>query len=1271
MMKTTKSIISLVLLLLVVPLYSFGYNGSQLQFKGLFKLTPIETSSTANEVQFLYKQQGLSVYFSKDRISYVTQSIKDKDLVVGNRIDLIHEGSNANLTIKSSNEQQTKSTISVNGKLYKITTVDEVIFENLYANVDLKYFINNDGKLTYHYLLKENADLNSIKVKYNGAEKINLTQEGKLNIGNKAGSLTVSHPVTFEGDFENEVVSDFTLNNDNTLSFQIPDYTTEKSYVIDPIISYSTYFGGESSDMVEGIAADDTLNVYVVGHTLSNMIPDTAGAFQNSRAALKDAIVFKFDSLGNLRWFTYFGGTRDDEGLAISVSESGKVFIAGSTESLDLPGTFNSALSVGYAFVAVFENDGTFINSRYLGGASTDVATALVTVGDTVYVTGFTSSTDFPVSLLALPKSAGEDAFLVALNDTTGFIWGQFLGGNSGDKGRAIAKDFQNNIIIAGETDSPDFPLLLASQTSNNGLDDGFVAKYTVNGIRILSTYYGGSDLDIVNDIAIDSSNAIYLVGNTISTDLAFPATGITAQANNGGGLIDAFVLKMNQFGMPQWGTYFGGNESDNGLGIDVNLSGAVVITGRTNSDTLEVDSFALQSVKATEFDAFIAQYTTNGTKFYASYLGGNGNDFGKDVIYEPNQSTYILAGNTRSTDFPVAPIAHQPNNAGDNDIFLYTNCTLIPNNNISAEGLVTDTLRLCENEAVATIQGTTPLGGSGVYSFQFQVMNDSTTGFENIPGANGEDYILDTANLQLGINVFRRVVSDGFCRDTSNFAYVRLLDSPVADFVFDTLCAGNAIQFLDRTRLDGTDTIKDIAYSFGDMTGAVVKDPVKTYSAPGIYTVGLTVTAGNGCFDGQNRDVPVSANPTANFSFVTQCDNDAVQFTNTSTNVTIEEYTWSFGDGTTSTMEDPLKIYAGEGSYIVELVVGRLNGCTDTISKTVGLDSVITADFTTTNNTCVDSTVTFMDASQSFSGIVMWEWDFGNGTSSTVENPTVTYTASGSYDVELIVTSASGCIDTIVKSVVIGIPPSADFSTFQNCVDQSSQFTDESTTSSGIITQWFYDFGDGNSSGDQNPTNVYATAGPVNVTLSVVTEFGCLNSITKTIAIAAKPVVEAGNDVSIFEGSSAQLNATSATTGTYSWTPINGLNPPTISNPVASPSSTTLYTVRLTDADGCFGEDSLTVTVDPAFFIPTAFTPNGDGDNDDFVVAGINRFPNHSVIIFNRWGAELFSTEKNYGSIPWDGTYEGELLPIGAYYYIIDLGDGSKTFKGTITILR
>ena len=231
----------------------------------------------------------------------------------------------------------------------------------------------------------------------------------------------------------------------------------------------------------------------------------------------------------------------------------------------------------------------------------------------------------------------------------------------------------------------------------------------------------------------------------------------------------------------------------------------------------------------------------------------------------------------------------------------------------------------------------------------------------------------------------------------------------------------------------------------------------------------------------------------------------------------------------------------------------------------------------------------------------------------------------------------------------------------------------DASSSINGITFQWF------DLTNTLLGSSASLTFNPVSGTNSfyVVVDngTGCSDSDTINLTVNPLPLVNAGADVTIIAGASATLGGTPTTNivgGIISWTPISGaLNNPTASNPVATPTATTSYTVTVTSTEGCIASDSVVVTVRPGIVFPDGISPNADGANDEWIIDGIDLFPNCQVEVYNRWGELLFQSVGYKEN--WDGSYKGKPLPVGTYYYIIDLKDSlfPDAYTGPITIMR
>lgn len=407
--------------------------------------------------------------------------------------------------------------------------------------------------------------------------------------------------------------------------------------VTGPVVSYSTYLGGGSADEVQAIAVDEEGCTYILGHTLSANFP-TASPLQplfKGPAAITDIFIAKLNAEGTaLIYSTYLGGSGADYGMDIAVDAGGNA-----------------------------------------------------------YITGYTSSTDFPVTAGAFRNESGggDDVFIAKINARgTALAYSTYLGGDGFERGNAIAVDNAGNAYVGGKTTSVSFPVTSgAFQQSLKGFEDAFITKLNAEGTALVySTYLGGnSDFDEVTDLALDAENNAYLTGGTASIN--FPATEESFQRTFGGGTVffgDGYVTKINSSGSALiYSTYLGGAAGDICRGIALDSSGHAYVTGTTQSDNFPIFR-ARQSVKGGDCidifsncsDAFVTKLNPSGSALiHSTYLGGASRsqmpsaagDSGSGLVVDEAGNVYVT-GTTASNDFPLIR-AFQNARAGHGDIFI------------------------------------------------------------------------------------------------------------------------------------------------------------------------------------------------------------------------------------------------------------------------------------------------------------------------------------------------------------------------------------------------------------------------------------------------------------------------------------------------------------------------------------------------------------------------------------------------------------------------
>ncbi|MBI4903777.1 MAG: SBBP repeat-containing protein [Acidobacteria bacterium] len=547
-------------------------------------------------------------------------------------------------------------------------------YSGVYSGIDVDYY-GSHRRLEYDFVVAPGADPKKIRLRFDGITGLRL-ENGDLLLDTAAGTLRQHKPVVYQDIDGQRLMRDgaYEVHADRTVTFALGAYDRDRTLVIDPILSYSTFFGGFGAEVANGIAVDATNNAYITGYTTSGNI-STAGAAQTVSGGLTDAFVAKLGAAGNsVVYITYLGGSSDDYGTAIALDSTGAAFVTGFTTSTNFPAVAAAQGANGGgtdAFVAQLNAAGSaLVYSTYLGGAGEDRGTGIgVDSTSAAYVSGATTAATFPtVSGIQGFGGGSRDAFVVKLSNAGAVNFSTFLGGNGDDAATSVAVN-ATGAYIAGYTDSPNFPTANAIRATPVGQVDAFLVKMPLTGGSMTySTYLGGTLADRATAVAVDSTGAAYVGGWTFSTD--FPVA--SAQAGTfRGGIYDGFVSKVNAAGSALvFSTYYGGNGEDLVTGIALDSTNAPVIAGYTSSSDLPLVSSSPSYYNGLKTGAFVGRYAADGaTLTFSTYLGGNGGDLANCVAADATNSIYT-AGTTVSTTFPTLS-AFKATLQGSSDAFV------------------------------------------------------------------------------------------------------------------------------------------------------------------------------------------------------------------------------------------------------------------------------------------------------------------------------------------------------------------------------------------------------------------------------------------------------------------------------------------------------------------------------------------------------------------------------------------------------------------------
>lgn len=569
-----------------------------------------------------------------------------------------------------------------------VPTFARLRYEGIYPGVDLVFHADSDNRLEYDFILSPGADPSLIRIAFEGASNT-LVESGDVRFTLPTGEFIQHAPLCYDQGEESvgKPIDCRTVLRKNALSFQVGAYDKTRKLVFDPVLSYSTYFGGGGRDVIEDLALDPEGNVFLTGWTESMDFP-LEDPVQRELRGGNDMFVTKLAKDGSTILFsTFFGGSSADTGNGIALGPSGAVYIAGQTFSPDFPvknALQNSLQGESDSFLVRLDNSGTILDySTYLGGHNSESADALAIDNEgNAYIAGTTGSSDFPtVNALQGALSAGIDAFIAKLSaDGSQLVYSTYLGGSNEDHAVGLAVDKSNHAYVVGRTSSGDFPLVQPFQDTLHGGLDVFVAKVSSSGAELIySTYLGGNDLDRPGrSIAVDSLGRAFVSGYTESTD--FPLERPLQALRSGSR--DAFLSAFSPDGEAlTFSTYLGGSEGDSADRIVLDGAGRIIVAG----NTLSSDFPLLQPVQA-RFgegrcrgllidrpcsDVFLAKIdSTEPSLLFSTYLGGDGDDVPMGLGLDATGGV-LLAGRTQSDNFPTINALQPERPSGVEDGFL------------------------------------------------------------------------------------------------------------------------------------------------------------------------------------------------------------------------------------------------------------------------------------------------------------------------------------------------------------------------------------------------------------------------------------------------------------------------------------------------------------------------------------------------------------------------------------------------------------------------
>ena len=529
-----------------------------------------------------------------------------------------------------------------------VRSYSRVTYHDVRPGIDL-VFHGEDGQLEYDFVLAPGARVDDAVLEVGGAAKLWIDQGGSLVIHTNNGDLRQLPPHVYQTDDDgvrHELAGTYRLS-ESKIAFAVPEYDHNRTLVIDPVIEYGTFLGGDNFDDVFANAVDAAGNHYLLGITQSDNFPHTGDL--RPTTPMNASFVTKLDPTGTtVIYSTYFGGSAGEIPSSIAVDSTGNAYLFGKSESTDFPmvGALQpTSHGQGDCFVAKLNPSGSaLIYSTYVGGSDHEWCKGIaVNSTGVAYIVGSTSSQDFPLKNPLLAAAPYTNAFVTAIDASGGTLaFSTLLGGNSGDDANSVALDSASNVYVAGETGSTDFPLKNAVQANLSGSTDAFVTKLNAGGSSLsYSTFVGGSAPDAAKGIAVDTLGGAYVVGTTYSLDfpLAAPAQPML------GGAADAFVFRLTPSGSKMvYSTYWGDPTYDEGVQLRVDdLGNAYALRSR--------DSSGGSWTGLTH--PIVAGFNSAGEMLYDQVLADS--SFANGIALDSKRHPYVV-GVTTNQQFPTTP---------------------------------------------------------------------------------------------------------------------------------------------------------------------------------------------------------------------------------------------------------------------------------------------------------------------------------------------------------------------------------------------------------------------------------------------------------------------------------------------------------------------------------------------------------------------------------------------------------------------------------------
>ncbi len=971
-----------------------------------------------------------------------------------------------------------------------------VQYQSIYKGVDIRYY-SDEGFLKYDLIAAPGAAVNQIVMVYEGLESISLSK-GELVLRTSVGEVRERAPYTYQlVNGVRKTIPCSYLVSGNEVRFRLSGYDSQWPLIIDPTFVFSTFVGSLPDDWGYTATFDKQGNAYGGGIVFGNGYPASIGAFQTvfgggtntgESSTGFDISIIKLDPLGRTRIYsTYLGGNNNEQPHSLIVNANGELIVAGRTLSANYPLNGLGAVGQGGAWdiiVTRFNSTGTaLLGSVKIGGTGDD---------------GVNVTHKFPS-----PRP-------------------QFTDQNYGDDARSeVMVDEAGYIYVASCSRSTNFPVTSnAVQSALNGSQDGLLLKFnpTLTNLEF-ATYIGGSGFDAAYVLIVEPAGDILVAGGTTSNNFPGDKTG-TIGTSFGGGLLDGFIARFSSDG----GTlrkvmYAGTAGNDQVYGIQRDRNGFVYFMG-TSTGNFPVRNAAFSQTRGKQF---IAKIQPDFSAYVYSTVFGTDN---------PNP-------NISPTAFLVDKCENVYVSGWGGDIIPGANYPIAPTTGLR---VTPDAIKSITDGRdfyffVLEKDATTQLYGS---FFGMQEASDLGS-HDHVDGGTSrfdEDGII-YQGICASCNGGQFPTTPGTVSPTNpssrcNLAIVKInfdlsgVRTGVQSFIEGTrrdssTCVPAVIEFVDSIAIG-----KRFEWQFGDGSPDLSSDTpavYHTFNRPGNYRVRLIAIDDTKCIprDTSFMNIRVRIDRiamSAAASPLPPCTDLNYQFDNNSIPFPGKpfrdsSFLWYFGDNSAPVragLQTVTHRFPAAGTYNIRLVLADTNYCNapDSFAFPITISPNTEARFTSPLSGCVPFAVPFANSSI---GGATFEWDFGNGQRSLLNNPTHTFTQPGQYQVRLISRDPNSCNVTDTSFAVISVngPPVAGFNFSPNPPRENISTT--FINQSGPASFYRWQFGDGDSLTTVRIDTVVRHQFPrtaiYNACLVAVNEFGCADTACLPISASVDPIID------------------------------------------------------------------------------------------------------------------------------------------------------------------